>query len=289
MHTLNHNAATHMNPPLVPSRAFLRARSFFGPKTVSLYASQKAIEKKPLTRRIPHIIHQSWKTTEVKPFQRQWQKTWLDNHPTWKYMFWTDDDNRELIADKFRQFLSIYDNLPSSIERADCARYFYMLQYGGVYIDLDFESLKPTEPLLENVPVALAYMTQNTADPLSIPNAFVASVPGHNFWWYVVKHILRNYESGQVDRGDPFRISGPIMLKEAVEDYLATSSKKDLTIFNPKQVYGIDWNWHNDPSKQDVFRVCHASDPAFKATHCKTFFPDAYTITYWSGDLTWGG
>ena len=177
MHTLNHNAAMHMNPPLVPSRTFLRARSFFGPKTVSLYASQKAIEKKPLTHRIPHIIHQSWKTTEVKPFQRQWQKTWLDNHPTWKYMFWTDDDNRELIADKFPQFLSIYDNLPSSIERADCARYFYMLQYGGVYIDLDFESLKPIEPLLENVPVALAYMTQKHRRPTQHPKCICGIGP----------------------------------------------------------------------------------------------------------------
>lgn len=279
----------HVHPPLVSSRAFLQAKSFWRPKKLSLYASLKAIERKPFTHRIPHIIHQSWRTIEVKPFQKQWQQTWLDHHPTWSYMFWTDEDNRDLIADKFPHFVSIYDNLPSPIERADCARYFYMLQYGGVYVDLDFESLKPIEPLLEKVQVAVSYMTQDTTHPLSIPNAFMASVPGHNFWWYVVKHILRNFESGQVDRGDPFRVSGPVMLKEAVGDYQATSGKRDLTVFKPNQVYCVDWNWHDDASKQDVFTACHASDPAFNATQCKMFFPDAYCITYWSGDLTWGG
>lgn len=246
------------------------------------------LEDEPHNKSIPHIIHQSWRTRTLEPFQRDWQKTWLEKHPTWTYMFWTDKDNRDLISDKFPWFLSIYDSLPHSVQRADCARYFYMLQYGGCYFDLDFESLKSLEPLLVDVQVALGYMSKNTPHELSVPNAFLASVPGHKFWHYVIKHVLRNYEGGKVSTGDAHRVTGPIMLKEAVADYQATAVPNDLTIFPSDKVYGIDWLWRDDQSMKHVFSVCHAAGSQFNSTQCKTFFPDAYAITYWSGDITWG-
>ena len=246
------------------------------------------LEDDPHNRSIPHIIHQSWRTRNLEPFQQQWQKTWLQNHPTWTYMFWTDKDNRDLIADKFPWFLSIYDSLPHAVQRADCARYFYMLQYGGCYFDLDFESLKPLEPLLADVEVALGYMSKHIPHELSLPNAFLASVPGHKFWHYVIKHVLKNFEGGKVNIGDAHRVTGPIMLKEAVADYQSTAISKDLTIFPSDKVYGVDWLWRDDKSMQSVYSVCHAPNPHFNSTQCKSFFPDAYAITYWSGDITWG-
>ena len=278
----------HIDPPLLSSRAMHHAKSWWKVNTDADYASRKALgSHQPACQRIPHTLHQSWKTRELRPYHKTWQQTWLDNHPTWTYMFWTDKDNRDLIADKFPWFLSVYDSLPSPIERADCARYFYMLQYGGCYFDLDIESLKPLDPLLENIHVALGYMTQDLSHPLSIPNAFAASVPGHNFWMFVVKHILRNYESGKVDRADIFQISGPYMLKSAVEEY--QTIKQDLTLFPHDVVYGVDYSWRDRPSMQKLFSVCHAANSDFNSTQCKTFFPEAYSVTYWSGDLTWAG
>ena len=289
-HKHNHNAAMHVNPPLLPSRALHDATTWWKTRKLPMYALQQGsdLEKHPHTLRIPHIIHQSRSTSDLEPFQQQMQKTWLDNHPSWTYMFWTDKDNRELIADKFPWFLSIYDNLPSPVQRADCARYFYMLQYGGCYVELDFESLKPLEPLLQDVQVALGHMTQQTSHMLSISNAFIASVPGHHFWLYVIKHVLRNYDSNQIDTADVFRVTGPYMLKDAINDFQTTSILKDLTIFPSGQVYGSDWNWRNNATMRNVFDVCHSASPAFDASKCKTFFPDAYSITYWSGDTTWG-
>ena len=238
-------------------------------------------------RTIPHIIHQSYRTKQLEVFQRDWQKTWFQNHPDWTYMFWTDKDNRNLIADKFPWFLNVYDNFPHAIQRADCARYFYMLQYGGCYFDLDFESLKPLGPLLAGVQVALAYMTKDKDSEISIPNAFAASVPGHKFWHYVIKHMLKAWESPEINSADIFHTTGPILLRQAVQDYQATALSKDLTIFPQGKVYGVDWLWHSDPSMQHVFKVCHVAQATFNATQCKTFFPDAYAITYWSGDVTW--
>ena len=35
--------------------------------------------------RIPHIIHQSWKSTELPERFQKWAKTWRDTHPHWQY------------------------------------------------------------------------------------------------------------------------------------------------------------------------------------------------------------
>lgn len=43
---------------------------------------------------IPKIIHQSYKTRRLPPEFAQWQGSWLKLHPSWCYMFWTDQDNR---------------------------------------------------------------------------------------------------------------------------------------------------------------------------------------------------
>ncbi|DBB13154.1 TPA: hypothetical protein ACH3X3_004908 [Trebouxia sp. C0006] len=239
------------------------------------------------TNRVPRIIHQSWRTKKLEAFQIAWQKTWLDNHPNWTYMFWTDKDNRKLIAEHFPWFLEVYDQFPRNIQRADCARYFYMLRYGGCYFDLDFESLKNLDPLMHNLQAAVSYMTADTASEISIPNAFLASVPGHTFWYYVIQRITMAFVGGEVDKGDVHRITGPIMLKRAVESYQLTSARKNLEVFRPETVIGVDFNWRDDPKMRQVFLVCHAASSTFNTTRCKEFFPDSYALTYWSGDITW--
>lgn len=236
---------------------------------------------------IPRIIHQSWRSKHLEQFQKEWQKTWLQNHPGWTYMFWTDKDNRKLVAEHFPWFLDVYDQFPRNIQRADCARYFYMLHFGGCYFDLDFESMKGLSPLLQNVHVALAYMTSDITSEIAIPNAFLASAPGHQFWIYVIKQVLVASASDAINRGDAHRTTGPIMLKNAVAQYQLTSPVKDLTIFPRDKVYAVDFNWRDDPQRRNIFASCHAASTTFNASHCKGFFPESFAITYWSGDLTW--
>ena len=202
-------------------------------------------------------------------------------------MFWTDKDNRKLVAQHFPWFLDVYDAFPLNIQRADCARYFYMIRYGGCYFDLDFESIKSLDPLFADIKVALAFMSADTASEISIPNAFLASVPGHQFWWYVIKQVLTSFTAGIVRKDDAHRISGPIMLKEAVAQYQLTAATQELTIFPADKIYGVDFNWRDDPKMIDKFRVCHAASKQFNSTRCKAHFAHLYAITYWSGDITW--
>ncbi len=268
-------------------------RDMMNSLAVTLHLPYDHIDDRLITTRtsslrfMPRIIHQSWRTKRLEPFQQDWQNSWLDHHPEWTYMFWTDADNRKLIAQDFPWFLDVYDNFPLNIQRADCARYFYMLRFGGVYVDLDFESLKALDPLVQNVQVALGYMSTDTTSEIAIPNAFLASIPGHMFWWYVVKRVLTAFAAGQVNKNDAHRITGPVMLREAVAQYRASCQNNELVIFASETLYGIDFNWRDDPKKQQLFNVCHAASKEFNSTLCKSFFPNSYAITYWSGDITW--
>jgi mannosyltransferase OCH1-like enzyme len=40
--------------------------------------------------RIPKILHQTWKNTQIPSKFIKWIKTWLVNHPDWEYWLWTD-------------------------------------------------------------------------------------------------------------------------------------------------------------------------------------------------------
>ena len=97
--------------------------------------------------RIPKIIHQTWKSTEIPYHYVDWVKSWRVRHPDWSYMFWTDDDARRLIADKYPSLLPYYDGYTENIRRADAMRYVILYEYGGVYADLDVESLLPLDPI----------------------------------------------------------------------------------------------------------------------------------------------
>ena len=62
-------------------------------------------------------------------------------------------------------------------------RIFYMHRFGGMYADLDMEALRDMGPLLlgSREPV-LAYLSDTWQLRHNIPNAWMASPPGHPFW-----------------------------------------------------------------------------------------------------------
>lgn len=98
--------------------------------------------------KIEKIIHQTWRTTDIPHHYLQWIKTWVKNHPDWKYMFWTDASARKFISDKYSTLLQTYDTYVDNIRRADAMRYVILHEYGGVYADLDMESVLPLNSIV---------------------------------------------------------------------------------------------------------------------------------------------
>ena len=60
----------------------------------------------------------------------------------------------------------------------------------GLYADLDFEVLQPFDGLIKGESLVLAAMTDDLTFNHSIPNAWMASAPGHRFWQFCLQHIV---------------------------------------------------------------------------------------------------
>lgn len=97
--------------------------------------------------RIPKIIHQTWKDTQIPRKFVKWIQSWVEKNPDWEYWLWTDKSARQLIEERHPSILNMYDNYNEGIRRADALRYVILYEFGGVYADMDMESLKSLDPM----------------------------------------------------------------------------------------------------------------------------------------------
>ena len=149
-------------------------------------------------------------------------------------------------------------------------------RYGGVYADLDFESLKPLDSLLERGKVLLGTLGVNSPPEHSIPNSFMASAPGHPFWMYCFAQMLSAH------LGIPIgsyveTTTGPIMLKQTLDVYRNSQDDRDIVVLPQEYIYPIVWS---DPATH--YKDCNWGASNFSSAACHRHFEDAYAVTYWA-------
>ena len=141
---------------------------------------------------IPKLIHQTWKTGDVPRKWRRFADTVREMNPGWEYRLWTDADNDEFVRREYPEFYEIFTGFSRGIMRADVIRYLIMFKIGGVYLDLDYEVLRPFD--FGDCRVVLP-MNRSRAfgDPSNeLGNCIFASVPGHRFWYDVIEDLRTN-------------------------------------------------------------------------------------------------
>jgi mannosyltransferase OCH1-like enzyme len=133
---------------------------------------------------IPKILHQTYKTRDNMP--RRWlgyRDKLIALHPDWKYNFWTDEDNLAFVKSEFPDMLDIYQKLPKNIMRADVIRYMLLYRLGGLYLDMDYEMLRPFQ--FGNEECVLPW----EQDGVRVANSIMASAPGHPFFKRVLDDL----------------------------------------------------------------------------------------------------
>lgn len=89
--------------------------------------------------RIPKIIHQIWLGSPLPQKYKAFAQTWMKYHPDWQYILWTDQ-----MVKKIRLInQQLFDQTKNLGEKSDILRYEILEQMGGLYVDTDFECLKP--------------------------------------------------------------------------------------------------------------------------------------------------
>lgn len=128
--------------------------------------------------RIPKIVHHIWLGSPLPEKCRVLRETWIENHPDWEFMLWTDDD-----LEKFGlENKVLYDATSNYGERSDIARYEIVHRYGGMYVDTDFESIKPLDILHHSLDFYTGiYISsgKRNAPSVVMGNGIIAACPGH--------------------------------------------------------------------------------------------------------------
>ena len=102
----------------------------------------------PLRRPVPHILHQSWKTAAIPAVWAPFIQSWVKLHSDWEYRFYSDDGLRRFFSRELPEFLEAFNSC-DPICKADLSRLGFMLVFGGVYADMDFEALKKFDTLVD--------------------------------------------------------------------------------------------------------------------------------------------
>lgn len=121
--------------------------------------------------KIPKIIHQIWLGGQLPKVYEKYAESWRKFHPGWEYRLWTDK-NISPINIKSRDH---FDRTTNPGMKSDILRYEILQKYGGLYIDTDFECLKPFDDLMY-----LDFFTGISYDGvLQLYNGLIACVPDH--------------------------------------------------------------------------------------------------------------
>ena len=145
------------------------------------------------------IIHQIW----VGPYrmprrEKELCRKMKEAHPDWEYMFWDDYEVSKLsMPQNVRDSYDFYGNIHGYWEigdyvaQADILRFFLVYNYGGVYLDVDFEVVKGLQPLhLEEYDAFICHHEDARVE--TFPNGAMGSKKNQKLFEYIITNMKPN-------------------------------------------------------------------------------------------------
>lgn len=207
---------------------------------------------------VPKLIHQTWKTSEVPARFVDYQASWRRYHPDWEYRLWTDADNEQLVRERYPDLLQFYLNLPFPILKVEIAKILYLDCFGGLYVDLDFEALRPIDDLLTGRSVVMGRETGGLGGYVRgrdyIMNAFIWSTTGHPFWKQTLDAVVKRFRRKRFWKLYEYYIVEQVI---GVIDDLAESHRRrhdDLTICDYQMLYPSPQSERNAERRRSIAR-----------------------------------
>lgn len=119
--------------------------------------------------KIPKVFHRVWISNNPMPAEMVYfGQKWLDLHPDWKMIHWTDWNLFEPIN------RVQYEQATVPAMKCDILCVEALYHFGGVYLDCDFEPFKNIEPLIQDLDAFSA-----SEDGILISGGIMGSTPHH--------------------------------------------------------------------------------------------------------------
>ena len=176
-------------------------------------------------------------------------QTWKDLHPDWEMREWGDELPALVNHDLYIRATELCPGFEGQL-RSDVARLEILYQYGGVYVDCDFEAARPIDGLLEGVGCFAAWERQDQV----VNNAILGCEPGHPFIERLIAELPASVLGNPGKR--PSKVSGPWFVTAEYRKHPG-----ELTVFPEKWFY---------PYRCDQLH------------RARERFPEAYAIHHWN-------
>ena len=138
-------------------------------------------------------IHQIWLGDPPPQLLQKWMRQWEEMNPEWEYKLWGEEELQSLDCFKNRGRFRHHAFF------SDYARLEIVASHGGIYIDADFEPLKPLAELLLLVE-GNSFMGRPMASAIHCANGFMGSVQDNRYFQSAYQRLL---EHGPAHRAGP--------------------------------------------------------------------------------------
>ena len=184
--------------------------------------------------KIPRIIHQIYEdpagpTDDLLRISESWKK----KMPGWEYRFWDKKAMSDFMESSCPDFCDYYDRYPFDVQRWDAIRYLILYHIGGLYVDMDYECIRPLDVILCDATCCMgmepAINGTLFGKPALIGNALMAAKPKHPFMAAIIDDMKANssVEYKQGYNAQILESTGPYMVLRVYERF---KQKKTVTL-----------------------------------------------------------
>jgi len=130
---------------------------------------------KPVTRKIPYNLFQTFETKDISPALQAFLDTWKERNPQYTYIFHDSNDREQFMKEFDIRAWKAYRRLIPGAFKADLWRCCVLYKYGGVYADIDMVCVGKIDDFLNET---TEFVLADNLDEKLLCNAFIATAPG---------------------------------------------------------------------------------------------------------------
>ncbi len=181
-----------------------------------------AILKPQAELKIPKIIHQIWLGSPLPEAFKKYIASWINAHLNagWQYKLWTDEDMKTFKL--YNQ--QYYDETDSFGVKSDLLKWELVYRFGGVYIDMDYECLKPLDVFHYTYDFYTGIQPLDTQF-IQLGAALFGGVPGHP----IMQHCIETIKNDWHLKGAPTK-SGPLHFTKSFYVMAGKNGSKDIAL-----------------------------------------------------------